>query len=437
MKNKLKRFILKVRRRVLAPLLRKLDEQDDIIRLVTKENLKNRAILKRQEGAAINVLFVCHEPALWSSFESIYQAMKNDSGFNPTIVVLPYRHSTMLPIEYKESKIAEFLQERGFPIVKGYDSENQKWKSPADFHPDYLFFQTPYKMFPSEWSAKQVSKVARVCYVPYACNIFGGSVDRIAHPPTFFENVSLVLKEGEIMRDVFVEKFRQYTWFDQQSVEVTGYPKLDRLHGAAMLPRIAKEKGGENSLQVLWTPRWRTNEGNCHFFEYKEFFSSYFAKHSESNFVFRPHPLCFQNFIKTGEMDEEEVSRMEAEYASKQNLLIDESGSYEEAFLKSDILVSDISSLLLEYFVTGKPIIYTHKVDSFNDLGQELAKGFYWVRNEAELNKTLTTLMSGEDPLRQIRQELIGSLFSTSREINAGARVKNVLSEKFASEGTL
>jgi len=445
MRNKFKQFILAKLNKIWSPLLprlgaplfRRLDCQDEMVRLVAKENLKNRAIIKFHQRVPINVLFVCHERALWSSFETIYQAMENDPLFNPTILALPYKHPTLSSGDYHDSGVVEFMQKRGFSVIEGYDQASKRWKTPSEFSPDFTFFQTPYNLFPPEWSSEQVSMITRICYVPYACNIFGGAVDKIAHPPSYFKNVSIVLKEGEMMRDVFVEKFHKYKWFDESKVIVSGYPKLDKLRVASLPDNKIQGQDETHQSKVLWTPRWRTTEGNCHFFDYKNFLRKYFSKHSELRFVFRPHPLCFQNFIKTGEMSPNELIALESEYIDSENMDIDMSGSYEEVFLDSDILISDISSLLLEYFVTGKPIIYTHKVDCFNDLGRVIAQGFYWVRNERELDETLTMLASGEDPLFNVRQDLVQSIFAHSNEVNAGCSVKNVLLENFAKEAGL
>ena len=77
-------------------------------------------------------------------------------------------------------------------------------------------------------------------------------------------------------------------------------------------------------------------------------------------------------------------------------------------------MITDISSIVAEYFLTGKPIIYCHKKDCFNDFSRKLSEGFYWVRNWQELERTLQMLKSGDDPLKAKRQELIKSEFQIS-----------------------
>ena len=162
--------------------------------------------------------------------------------------------------------------------------------------------------------------------------------------------------------------------------------------------------------RILWTPRWTTSESACHFFDYKSFFYEFCDAHQEVDFIFRPHPLCLKNFVSSKEITEEEVAQMRGHYMDSPNMVIDEGGDYRDTFLSCDILISDLSSMMLEYLGTGKPIIYTHRVDLFNDLGRELSKGIYWVRDQDELRNTLEMLLSGNDPLYPIRQGLIKSL---------------------------
>lgn len=432
-KSKIRNGLHTAGKTVFRPVLRKIVQQEDMIRLVAANHFKIRAMLKNTQGLPINVLFVCHEPALWSMFESVYQAMAEDPGFSPKIIALPYAHGTLPAGEYKDAGMAEFLEEHGISVIRGYDKESQKWIKPDELSPDYIFFQTPYSFFPPEWHIEQVSLIARVCYIPYATCLFTGEVDEILHPLSFFRYARLIFKEGLVLRDMLVRKFKQNEWFNERSIVVSGHPKLDYAQKTPVLMGSAWKRGvSENVKRILWTPRWNTSEGNCHFFDYKDFFENFCENHSEIDFAFRPHPLCLQNFLKTGEMSTEQLATMEYAYEHSPNRVIDKSGDYHDTFLTSDILVSDVSSMMLEYFVMGKPVVYTHRVDQFNEFGVSLSKGFYWVRNESELKNTLEMLLSGNDPLRAVREELIKTeLFVAGG--GAGSQIARRIQSDFTS----
>jgi len=153
----------------------------------------------------------------------------------------------------------------------------------------------------------------------------------------------------------------------------------------------------------------------CNFFDYKDKLLDYCAAHSEIDFIFRPPPQAFIGLNATGELSEKEAVVYKAEYDKHPNTKIDYSKEYLTTFYSSDCMITDISSIVAEYFLTGKPIIYCHKKDCFNDFSRKLSEGFYWVRNWQELERTLQMLKSGDDPLKEKRQELIKSEFQISK----------------------
>jgi hypothetical protein len=370
-------------------------------------------------------------PALWSMFDSIYRAARDDPQFKITIVAVPCMHPNLAPGHYSDLGMFEYLSGRGIDAIRGYLPEQDAWLTPESLAPDFVFFQTPYNLFPERWSAEYTSAFAKVCYVPYGTTLFKGEVDAIVHPESFFRAATLVFAENATARDRLVDRFKATAWFREDKFMVSGSPKLDfpaAPHSAASTPW--KRGTSSKNTRILWTPRWWTNDGSCHFFDYKDHFSEFCKSRLDVDFVFRPHPLSIQNFLNTGELAQGEWERMETFYADSANMAIDKSGDYQDTFLTSSILISDISSMMIEYLVTGKPIVYTHRVDLFNEIGRSLAEGMYWVRTADELTETLNMLISGSDPLQSRRLELLHSLTFMPQE-GAGTRIKGLLKLHF------
>jgi CDP-glycerol glycerophosphotransferase (TagB/SpsB family) len=121
---------------------------------------------------------------------------------------------------------------------------------------------------------------------------------------------------------------------------------------------------------------------------------------------------------------------MEMDFEESRNMNLDREADYHVTFFTSDILVSDTSSMMLEYFGTGKPIVYTHRIDVFNELGRKLAEGFYWVNNATELKATLEMLISGNDPLRDKRKELAAEVLFLPKE-GSGSYIRKLIREDF------
>ena len=106
----------------------------------------------------------------------------------------------------------------------------------------------------------------------------------------------------------------------------------------------------------------------------------------------------------TGELPIAEATKYKERYKRIQNANIDNSKKYLEVFYSSDFIISDMSSILVDYFLTEKPIIYCHKTNQFNEFGSKIAEGFYWVHNWEELKRTIEMLKNGDDPLKEKRQ---------------------------------
>lgn len=437
-KTAIKNVLRKSRDRFIRAALWRLDKHEEMLKVLADANFRTRAMTKNALNKPINVLFICHEPSLWGMFDTVYKAMEEDNSFAPLVVALPYQHRTLPEGQYKDAGMFEYCKGRDIKVIRGYDRETDKWLSPAELMPDYVFFQTPYHFLPTQWCVEQMSMMARVCYIPYATLLSKGAIAEIVHPEGFFKYVSLFFSECQWKKDLFIRKYENKDWFNKEDVVISGHPKLDYLSfKEALQSNVLKRGVSKKIIHILWTPRWNTSEGNCHFFDYKDFFDDFCKHHQELDFVFRPHPLCFQNFIKTGEMSLDELQQLKHDYDVSLNMRIDENAQYEETFVTSDILISDLSTMMLEYFATGKPIIYTLRKDPkalFNEYGLKLSEGLYLAYNSKDLTNIISKLLSGEDPLRQKREELRNVLFFMP-EGGAGRAIKDHLSCEYKRIG--
>lgn len=384
---------------------------------LAREAVQNRIAVKILQGKKINIVFVCHRPAVWGSLENVCTALKNDDLFDVKIVAIPNKRelpdSALNHEEYISENAEEFWKTYG--CINGYDYETREWLDLRTLHPDYVFFQQPYNIDRSSYyKSFVVSKYAKLCYVHYASNFIGSGILEESTPMDFVQNVSMFFTQNEIddklIRGVLKKYGNNFT-----KTFLTGFPRYDGLEKYKDADSsLWNYPRSDNKFRIIWTPRWCTNEGNCHFFDYKDKLLDYCAGHPEIDFIFRPHPQAFIGLNATGELPEKEAAIYKAEYDKHPNTKIDNSKEYLTTFYSSDCMITDISSIVAEYFLTGKPIIYCHKKDCFNDFSRKLSEGFYWVRNWQELERTLQMLKSGDDPLKAKRQELIKSEFQIS-----------------------
>ena len=98
---------------------------------------------------------------------------------------------------------------------------------------------------------------------------------------------------------------------------------------------------------------------------------------------------------------------------------------YFDTIFNSDCLISDASSFIADYFMTGKPIIYCHKTDMFNELSRKMSEGFYWAKNWEEVEKILNNLKTGKDELKEKRLQILRDLNVNNQ--NAGKMIADIL----------
>jgi len=285
------------------------------------------------------------------------------------------------------------------------------------------------------WQAEALSMHTKICYVPYGLTLFKGIVEQIVHPVEYLRFVHLFFLEAPIVKERFLQQFSSATWLNPDSIKVSGSPKLSWMKSA----NATSGMGGlghskQQSVRcILWTPRWRTEEGVCHFFEYYPFFFEFCKQHPDIRFIFRPHPLMFHNFQTTGEFSVAQLVDLKKKFQTSPNMTIDLSPDYRESFRAADILVTDVSSLMWEFMSLNKPIVYTHRTHVFNEIGDRLAEGCYWVNNPNELESQLTKLMEGKDNLIVKRQNLMDDLYVYPKEGPEGL-IKNTLKDDLAAQ---
>lgn len=395
-------------------------EQESL--LVAENSIDTRLKIKKLLGEKVNILFICHRPEVWNSLKTVYEAFLSDPTFAVQILVIP--NKKQLPEkgfsheEYESEGAEEFW--KGEHCIQGYDYQKDEWLDPRDLHPDYVFLQQPYNITrAAKYKSWMISKYAKLCYVTYVYGVFDEEALAGFHPEDFLTSTSFYFAPDYRHYEYICERLKNMNNFFTRS-HMTGFPRFD-LH-------LSGEKKRTGAFRALWTPRWSTVEGHSFFFEYKDFLLSYCDQHDSFSLTFRPHPQSFLEWNATGLMTKEEIVAYKSEYEKRKNAQIDTNKDYLISFQEVDCFITDLTSLMVEYLITGKPIIYCHRADGFSEMGRKLAEGYYWVRNKEELIQTLEMLSSGMDPLMEKRKALVQELFYIPEQ-GAGLKIKEIIKE--------
>ena len=376
---------------------------------ISRMLVENRILLKKMTNQKLNIVLIAFEPATWLMFQSIYDTFSKSDQVNITVLVIPYAHSTLPTGTYKDDGLREYLDTLGIPYIYGYNEKTNTWIDLFQLHPDYVFYQAPYNgMYPDVLKSDYVCQFAQICHIPYGTALIKGEIENTIYPIDFFRDSTYCFVETNINKNIIYDYLcKKNMQFLNEKFIITGSTKIEALKNHyTTAPSYVKP----DSHNILWLPRWNTKEGICTFFDYYNVLINYVDQHNNATLTLRPHPLMFQNFITTGEMTEDDIQKLKQKFSTSK-FMLDTNRDYYNSFNTADILITDPTSLIYEFFPTKKPIIYTYKNDIFNDLGVELSKGIYWVHNQNELEECLNILISGKDSLLNKRKEILAHYF--------------------------
>lgn len=399
-----------------------------------KAEIDRRLAEKRRRGEPVNVLFICHRPQQWASLRSVYEALKADPLFRPMIVAIPLRSQVRglgyLNRRFVSEGAEDFFRPEG--CVEGYNYDTGEWLDLRTLKPDYVFFQQPYNIArPDAYTSREVSRYAKICYVTYYVMVDLDSRTEACTPVDFMRDLSFYFSQNEADAE-FIRGRLEKAGPNLCRVEITGHPRLEEL--SAMRPGPCGKWGRQDRWKALWMPRWTTGEGNCHFFSYREALTGWFTEREDTELMLRPHPQAFKEWRKTGEMTEEQEEALRREFGTER-MHLDEDGDFYPQLFSADVLISDPSSMIIDSYFTGKPIIYCASGGVNDSTVETLRPGMYWVNSAEELISALEMLRAGEDPLREIRRECAAKYQGSVRIPPARAILEILKADALKGEG--
>lgn len=367
--------------------------------------VKRNALKTYDKENPIKVVFLCQYYQAWNKLKSVYELMRKDERFDAVILAVPY------DIKNIDDDIFEYFHGLyGENVINAWDGN--AWFDIESLKPQYVFYQRPYDSYlPVIYRSSSVSEYAKVCYVSYAYQI-DKATEGSCLSKLFYRNVYMYFAENRVYYEYNIKRFKySHAKGYRKSLDI-GYPSLEDF---MMKSKLQSEEN--HNYKVLWTPRWSEDKevGGSNFIKFKDEVVKLPTELEKVEVVFRPHPMTFQHFISVGKITEKEVNDYLALYEKNERLIYDNKPDYVESFWKGDVLLTDVSSIIVEWFLTAKPVIYCETGCEPNEFLKEMMKVFYVVHNWEEAKKTIEELYAGIDPLKEERkkkvEELMGSDF--------------------------
>jgi len=378
--------------------------------------IKQRLFGKKTEGK-IKVAFLCQYIPAWNKTRQLYEVLKNDSRFEVEMICIPSDISKVA-LSGQVNDTWQYFVNKGYN-VKNALKKDGTWLDLKKMMPDYVFYPRPYNIYiPRQYQSRIVARYAKVCILMYGI-CFAKEDTNVALNRDFFRNVYFYFAETDLMRKKCIRRFGVTHLFSLRKTVFLGMP--------AMLDILKSKNQGKgswefskNDFRVMWTPRWTSDLklGGTNFLDFYQPFIQYAENHQDMDFLFRPHPLAFDNFLRTGEMTEQEIVDFKERCHQLVNVQLDTAQEYVETFWQTDVLVSDISGVIPEFFITGKPVIFcvSNLVLELNDFIKKMCEGCYIATNIEEMFSYIEDIKNGKDLLAQKRRELCKELFGENLE---------------------
>ena len=393
---------------------------------IIKDMRANSAIEKVRKKARCNpqirVAFIVQMAEIWDKEAPIYEAMKKDPIFEADLIVIPPYN--------QEKKCVESIYDNSNFFLMNYTKcvravSNNTWIKLKEMGYDYVFLQRPYDHYlPLGFRSNDIVKFAKLCYVPYG--FVGADVfDGMNTNKEFFRNVYFAFLESDYMSAKLLKKFGTKRERRNHYIFSCGYPALAPYF---YFPTIEKFK------TFTWTPRWSFDPviGGSNFLKYKDTFVSVVRKHPEYDFVFRPHPLMFGEILSQGLMSKDEVTDYIFLLASL-GVKYDKDTPLEDSLKNTDVLITDFSTIIIQFYLTGRPIVYCESCIEMNETYLDMKKGMYIVTDENDFIDVVDKLSNNNDYLYKERLKIINSGFSIHK--NATNNIKEIIKNDYFGEG--
>lgn len=370
---------------------------------------KNGLIKKRNKKSQIykRVVFIMQFPETWTSCKSVYDAFVK-RGTEVYILCIPkfaMNHIEKLsePIGDRENEAYKYFIQAGYHNCIRADQEDSTWYKLENIDPDIAIYTRPYNShYPACYRTNQL-RDCLTCYIPYGYSVLKGSVLNGMFNYDFIRNIDKCFVCNKSSLDYLKRYLVWYRVFGKLDLKYLGYPRFD----------LIKRRQDHNCIKTItWLPRWIAGKATeeqkgSHFLEYREQFMKYVERHPEIYFIIRPHPLMFSNFIDNGVMSVDEVAVFKNNCERISNITLDTSADYLPLLENTDVLITDVTALMVEFFYANVPIIYCDDTTNFSDEALQMTEAMYKAQDWDQIVTCIEEIVNNGDRFNKWREEYL------------------------------
>lgn len=371
---------------------------------ITERLEELRISLKEDIAIQIRAVFFAELGGKWDSMASVYSYMCQDPRFDPVVVLTPIFRAIKVDGETKSEIVYDdYLTPMGIPF---YNYQDYSIEQDC---PEIAFTSQPYESvtLPEYW-AQNIAKYTRLVYLPYF----------IPHMLYFESRTTLCQMPIHSYAwrvagssEKFARYYKKYSLCRGSNMMVTGTPKMDYAIHLKETPRdIPKtwRSKVENRKVILWNTWYDWNASSLLILEQ---LIPWFAEHKEFALIWRPHPMSIP-VIKL--YDSAQYPRFEmlmSAINSTDNMIVDEEPEYASAFSCSHAQISDFSSMMVQYLLLDKPLLWMNipgKSLQVEESEEQMISNRWMEKgsNAVDVIAFLERVKNGEDLNRSLRAQV-------------------------------
>ncbi|MGZ6906729.1 MAG: hypothetical protein ACXVJ7_03560 [Acidimicrobiia bacterium] len=374
------------------------------------------SLVPRLRDGPLRVVFLIHLIEAFDGCADVIASMAASADFEPVVVSIPRRFNGELEFGFEED-VHRFLDTEGVAHHRITVAELADGRARLEaLEPDLVVRQSQWDDdVPPAFSTAQL-RFVRTALIPYeTMNI----VENVEQPGTTDTALDSPLhREAWIVfctNDLVLEAARRSGGGSRFAV--TGHPKADRLRCAVPASPNGFRRGGSPTARIAWSAHHSIASNWTGFGAFPLMahdMLTWARDCPDCDFVFLPHPalVAFCN------RPESPITRAEFEdwhtrWSALPNTATSTHGRYAGVLAASDLLVTDGLSLLVEYQLFERPVIYFERAGHrpFNRIGQIVRQGAHAVTTTADARRVAARLLDEPDPLVGNQRDNVARLF--------------------------
>ncbi|WJY26123.1 CDP-glycerol glycerophosphotransferase family protein [Sporosarcina trichiuri] len=403
------------------------EEAENIIACIDQLKI----MLSNEKEVKKEVLFLPYKYSMWDSLESIWQASQEDDNCNSFVLPIPYyERDTQGLLKNRQYEGDNFLN-NNIPIISYEDYDISKR------NPDIIYIHNPYddqnlvtSISPEFYTSQLKRFTNMLVYVPY---FIASPYSDIRQSASFCINKGVANADKIILQSHMLKEVYKENDVDENKLVVLGSPKVDAAlklnRKEIQLPSEWNEKIGTNKVILLsstidsllnidnYLPRLAEN-------------INLLIKKKGVTLIWRPHPLLETTIKAMKPSYFDEYIKIKKIVLESDSCILDNRSNFDISFKFSDALISENSSLIQSYIMSGKPILIIGNFiieERKKFLNSDILSCYF--ESSLSIVEFVDLVIKNEDPLANKRlNRYIKSLVNTDG--NCGSEIHKYISQQ-------